>query len=87
VQRSGPFLEQQLDVPVSGHDGRLAGLKAGQLGVDVLEGGDEGTRAGAGRQDTILEITVGCNYTLFVLFSLLGFHLGVKTGLGTARAG
>jgi hypothetical protein len=86
VQRSGPFLEEQLDVPVGGHDGRLAGLDAGQFGIDALEGGDEGTRAGAGRQDAILEIAVGCGCALFFLFSLFGFHLGVKTGLGTARA-
>ena len=87
MQRGGPFLEQQLDVPAGGHDGWLAGLDTGQFGIDVPEGGDEGTRAGTDGQDAILEITVGCNCAPFVLFSFLGFHLGVKTGLGTARAG
>jgi len=66
VQRSGPFLEQQLDVPVSGHDGRLAGLETGKLGIDVAEGGNERTRTGADWQDAILEIAIGCNCALFI---------------------
>jgi hypothetical protein len=49
--------QQVLDAPLGVQNGRRGAFGVGEFGVDVGEGLDEGSCAGAGGQDTGLEIS------------------------------